>query len=73
MTENTPGGSAASEGTPEKGPETASKKTPEHSGVDLARVALRAAKEQARARGRGAAEEAGAARRPALRRARRRA
>ncbi|MFF3141449.1 DUF721 domain-containing protein, partial [Streptomyces sp. NPDC057927] len=51
MTENTPGGSAASEGTPEKGSETASKKTPEHSGVDLARVALRAAKEQARARG----------------------
>lgn len=28
MTENTPGGSAASEGAPEKSPETASKKTP---------------------------------------------
>ncbi|MGW0967542.1 DUF721 domain-containing protein [Streptomyces sp. NPDC002516] len=43
MTENTPGA----------GPEGAAsgKKTPEPSGVDLARVALRAAKEQARARG----------------------
>jgi predicted nucleic acid-binding Zn ribbon protein len=66
MTENTPGGSAASEGTPEKGPETASKKTPEHSGVDLARVALRAAKEQARARG-DAAQQKKQARRGGLR------
>ncbi|MET7386406.1 DUF721 domain-containing protein [Streptomyces sp. NPDC005529] len=46
MTENTPGAAA-------DGPsgEAARKKTPEPSGVDLARVALRAAKEQARARG----------------------
>ncbi|MER5667859.1 DUF721 domain-containing protein [Streptomyces mirabilis] len=66
MTENTPGGSAASEGAPEKGPETASKKTPEHSGVDLARVALRAAKEQARARG-DAAQQKKQARRGGLR------
>ncbi|MGW4977962.1 DUF721 domain-containing protein [Streptomyces mirabilis] len=66
MTENTPGGSAASEGTSEKGPETASKKTPEHSGVDLARVALRAAKEQARARG-DAAQQKKQARRGGLR------
>ncbi|KAF5996102.1 MULTISPECIES: DUF721 domain-containing protein [Streptomyces] len=66
MTENTPGGSAASEGTPEKGSETASKKTPEHSGVDLARVALRAAKEQARARG-DAAQQKKQARRGGLR------
>ncbi|MER6371749.1 DciA family protein [Streptomyces mirabilis] len=66
MTENTPGGSAASEGTPEKGPETASKKPPEHSGVDLARVALRAAKEQARARG-DAAQQKKQARRGGLR------
>ncbi|MEU2734420.1 DciA family protein [Streptomyces sp. NPDC007095] len=66
MTENTSGGSAASEGTPEKGLETASKKTPEHSGVDLARVALRAAKEQARARG-DAAQQKKQARRGGLR------
>ncbi|MGW4140964.1 DUF721 domain-containing protein [Streptomyces mirabilis] len=66
MTENAPGGSAASEGTPEKGSETASKKTPEHSGVDLARVALRAAKEQARARG-DAAQQKKQARRGGLR------
>ncbi|MER5918656.1 DUF721 domain-containing protein [Streptomyces mirabilis] len=66
MTENTPGGSAASEGAPEKGSETASKKTPEHSGVDLARVALRAAKEQARARG-DAAQQKKQARRGGLR------
>ncbi|SFG86640.1 DUF721 domain-containing protein [Streptomyces mirabilis] len=66
MTENTPGGSAASEGAPEKGPEAASKKTPEHSGVDLARVALRAAKEQARARG-DAAQQKKQARRGGLR------
>ncbi|MFF2465438.1 DUF721 domain-containing protein [Streptomyces mirabilis] len=66
MTENTPGGSAASEGTPEKGPETASMKPPEHSGVDLARVALRAAKEQARARG-DAAQQKKQARRGGLR------
>ncbi|GHD76728.1 UPF0232 protein [Streptomyces mirabilis] len=66
MTENTPGGSAASEGAPEKGAETASKKTPEHSGVDLARVALRAAKEQARARG-DAAQQKKQARRGGLR------
>lgn len=51
MTENTPGESPASGKTPGKAPETVSKKTPEPSGVDLARVALRAAKEQARARG----------------------
>lgn len=63
MTENTPGPGA--EGTSGAAP---LKKTPEPSGVDLARVALRAAKEQARARGRGPAEEAGTARRrPALR------
>ncbi|MFF3660180.1 DUF721 domain-containing protein [Streptomyces olivochromogenes] len=66
MTENTPGGSAASEGAPDKGPEAASKKTPEHSGVDLARVALRAAKEQARARG-DAAQQKKQARRGGLR------
>ncbi|MER7692232.1 DciA family protein [Streptomyces sp. NPDC097610] len=66
MTENTPGGSAASEGAPEKGPEAVSKKTPEHSGVDLARVALRAAKEQARARG-DAAQQKKQARRGGLR------
>ena len=54
-----------------KSPEPEPPKAPEPSGVDLARVALRAAKEQAKARGRGPAEEAGAARgRPALRRAR---
>ncbi|MFD6492902.1 DUF721 domain-containing protein [Streptomyces sp. NPDC059944] len=46
MTENTPG--AAADGA---SGEAARKKTPEPSGVDLARVALRAAKEQARARG----------------------
>ncbi|MCX4455387.1 DUF721 domain-containing protein [Streptomyces sp. NPDC059837] len=56
MTENTPDASWASGKAPKKAPEnkapeTASKKTPEPSGVDLARVALRAAKEQARARG----------------------
>ncbi|MFI8939148.1 DUF721 domain-containing protein [Streptomyces syringium] len=41
-------------------------KTPEHSGVDLARVALRAAKEQARARG-NAAQQKKQARRGGLR------
>ncbi|WP_328450473.1 DciA family protein [Streptomyces sp. NBC_00386] len=46
MTENTSG--TGGEGTSGAGPR---KKTPEPSGVDLARVALRAAKEQARARG----------------------
>ncbi|MFK0023455.1 DUF721 domain-containing protein [Streptomyces sp. NPDC090798] len=66
MTENTPGESAASEGASEKGRETASKKAPEHSGVDLARVALRAAKEQARARG-DAAQQKKQARRGGLR------
>ncbi|MFF2512272.1 DUF721 domain-containing protein [Streptomyces sp. NPDC058086] len=66
MTENTSGESAASEGAPEKGPETVSKKAPEHSGVDLARVALRAAKEQARARG-DAAQQKKQARRGGLR------
>lgn len=54
MTENTPEknapGGAPGE-APGKSGETAKKKTPEPSGVDLARVALRAAKEQARARG----------------------
>ncbi|GAA4995143.1 MULTISPECIES: DUF721 domain-containing protein [Streptomyces] len=47
MTENTPD---ATPGTG-KGAGDARGKTPEPSGVDLARVALRAAKEQARARG----------------------
>ncbi|MFJ7301800.1 DUF721 domain-containing protein [Streptomyces sp. NPDC099088] len=46
MTENTSGAGAAG-GSADAVP----KKTPEPSGVDLARVALRAAKEQARARG----------------------
>jgi Zn-ribbon-containing, possibly RNA-binding protein and truncated derivatives len=46
MTENTSG--AAAEGASGA---ASGKKTPEPSGVDLARVALRAAKEQARARG----------------------
>ncbi|MEV5790863.1 MULTISPECIES: DUF721 domain-containing protein [unclassified Streptomyces] len=46
MTENTSGAGAAG-GSRDAG----AKKTPEPSGVDLARVALRAAKEQARARG----------------------
>ena len=54
MTENTPEKNAPG-GTPGEAPrksgETAQKRTPEPSGVDLARVALRAAKEQARARG----------------------
>jgi len=54
MTENTPEknapGGAPGE-APGKSDEKAMKKTPEPSGVDLARVALRAAKEQARARG----------------------
>lgn len=38
-------------GGPDKAPDDARKATPEPSGVDLARVALRAAKEAARARG----------------------
>ncbi|MGI5196607.1 DUF721 domain-containing protein [Streptomyces sp. CA-288835] len=53
MSKNTP--------EPEKGP-----KSPEPSGVDLARVALRAAKEQARARG-DAAQQKKQARRGGLR------
>ncbi|MFI6490467.1 DUF721 domain-containing protein [Streptomyces sp. NPDC050564] len=62
MTENTPGKNA-----PEAAPgEVPGKKTPEPSGVDLARVALRAAKEQARARG-DAAQQKKQARRGGLR------
>lgn len=53
-----------SEGT--AGPGRASGKAPEPSGVDLARVALRAAKEQARARG-DAAQQKKQARRGGLR------
>ncbi|CAM5331584.1 DciA family protein [Streptomyces hirsutus] len=53
-------------GRPDKAPDDARKATPEPSGVDLARVALRAAKEAARARGDVAQQEAGAARWPAL-------
>ncbi|MFD4413056.1 DUF721 domain-containing protein [Streptomyces sp. NPDC058476] len=50
MTENTPRKNVP--GSPEGATgEAPTKKTPEPSGVDLARVALRAAKEQARARG----------------------
>ncbi|MET8221967.1 DUF721 domain-containing protein [Streptomyces sp. NPDC004082] len=48
MTENTPGAAGDVPGDASGG---GAKKTPEPSGVDLARVALRAAKEQARARG----------------------
>ncbi|MFD5080656.1 DUF721 domain-containing protein [Streptomyces sp. NPDC058371] len=48
MTENTPGASAGAAGGASG---EVPKKIPEPSGVDLARVALRAAKEQARARG----------------------
>lgn len=62
MTENTPGKNAP-EGASGEAPR---KKTPEPSGVDLARVALRAAKEQARARG-DAAQQKKQARRGGLR------
>ncbi|AVH57667.1 MULTISPECIES: DUF721 domain-containing protein [Streptomyces] len=65
MTENTPKKNApesASGDTPKK----KTPKTPEPSGVDLARVALRAAKEQARARG-DAAQQKKQARRGGLR------
>ncbi|MEU1042583.1 DUF721 domain-containing protein [Streptomyces sp. NPDC005551] len=48
MTENTPGGPG---GVPAGASDDVAGKIPEPSGVDLARVALRAAKEQARARG----------------------
>ncbi|WP_405881096.1 DciA family protein [Streptomyces sp. NBC_01136] len=58
MTENTSGEAHA--------PKKASEKAPEPSGVDLARVALRAAKEQARARG-DAAQQKKQARRGGLR------
>src|SRR5690349_24309021 len=52
MTENTSGaGAEGGSGAAPRG------KTPEHSGVDLARVALRAAKEQARARGAAAQQK----------------
>ncbi|GHD32608.1 UPF0232 protein [Streptomyces violarus] len=58
MTENTPGNDPK--------PSSAEPPSPEHSGVDLARVALRAAKEAARARG-DAAQQKRQARRGGLR------
>ncbi|PPS75656.1 MULTISPECIES: DUF721 domain-containing protein [Streptomyces] len=61
MTENTPGGASS----PSQGSGGAPK-PPEPSGVDLARVALRAAKEAARARG-DAAQQKKQARRDGLR------
>ncbi|GGN66140.1 UPF0232 protein [Streptomyces albiflavescens] len=64
MTENTPGKNAP-EGASGEAP-SPGKNTPEPSGVDLARVALRAAKEQARARG-DAAQQKKQARRGGLR------